>query len=142
MKRASILAFVIFSMLLLPDCRSDYYPELTGFHCGTAVEGDDDVIQRCSRSDEICICSSGSCARRDDTCEETGFRYLERPFVSRDVAARECVPSSEITPRDLDLETDGQECSAADGSTSSTTSGMDMATTVDTEPTRPDASDG
>lgn len=53
----------------------------------------------CDRdTNEVCVCSTGSCASPDRDCLEgdgTGYRYRERPFAA-DGLAGDCVSSEDM----------------------------------------------
>jgi hypothetical protein len=61
-----------------------------GFECGEAF-GDEGAFRECTRSREVCICATNSCARREHGGDCTsGYRYVDTPFARKDVAGR-CV---------------------------------------------------
>lgn len=73
------------------------------FQCGVAVETDDDFIRYCHGQHEVCICETNYCAKPDESCEASGYRYVEPPFGStpEDGEERACVerdPGSWIVP--------------------------------------------
>lgn len=103
-----------------------------GFECGTPASDDPDVITRCDRSQEVCICATRSCAKRvpvpehppsgldagvdaavdPDAICDSGLRYVEKPFAHKDWAGK-CVPP-EHKPNDdvaiLESDERGQAC--------------------------------
>lgn len=71
--------------------------EQRGFECGTPLPTDPDVIRRCDRPNEICVCATRSCAVQEVPRDEaemdcsSGYRYVETPFADPD-RAKQCVP--------------------------------------------------
>ncbi len=97
---ASLLALAVMGV---DGCQGD------GFDCGRPV-GDSDVVRRCDRSLEICVCATNSCAKRVSTPPESdggvdagtgsggcesGYAYVETPFAKREIAGK-CVPPSDL----------------------------------------------
>lgn len=50
------------------------------FQCGVPLESDEDIIRYCAGVHEVCICETNYCATRDESCAQSGYRYLEPPF--------------------------------------------------------------
>jgi hypothetical protein len=65
-------------------------PSGTGFLCGVGLDEDPDVIRRCDRPHEVCVCATNSCARRVEVTEEctSGLMYVDVPFAADDLPGK------------------------------------------------------
>jgi hypothetical protein len=89
-RSAQVLCAVVLGSLC--GCESG-----TEFRCGTLAE--QDVVTRCDRRHEVCVCATGGCAAADPGCESR-LRYVDAPF-SGEAAAKTCVATaSAITAMD------------------------------------------
>lgn len=69
-----------------------------GFQCGTPLVSDPDATYACERPEEVCVCSTRSCAKKEvaasdakDSCLN-GLRYVpEADFLADDDLAGKCV---------------------------------------------------
>lgn len=83
-----------------------------GFECGAPAPDDPEVIRRCDRPQEICVCVTRACARPaplvgDAGCA-SGYIYTEAPFADPSFADQ-CVPK-EIVGYHISSEQVGQAC--------------------------------
>jgi hypothetical protein len=107
-----------------------------GFECGRVIDGTS-TVRRCDRALEICVCSTGSCAKKvgpaakevreadggsggapdanasaepTEGCE-TGYRYVDAPFARAHLAG-ECVSKNDmdLTPIVPSEEAPGPAC--------------------------------
>lgn len=62
-----------------------------GFQCGTEFD-DKGSFRECTRSKEVCICATNSCAVRIDSNDECAshYKYVEAPFADPEFAGK-CV---------------------------------------------------
>ena len=83
-------------LLLLPFLCTGCYGD--GFLCGQPLTSDPNIIRKCDRPHEVCICSTNKCARRVEMgiCSSL-FEYTDPPFgppISNDSTSR-CVTAEE-----------------------------------------------
>lgn len=99
------------------------------FQCGVPLDGDSSVTRACDGPNEVCICWTHACARRQSPDHvkgeanycESGFRYLDAPF------------GPPKAPKPIDV-TGGETTSSTTetGSTTSTASSMESTTSTTT----------
>jgi hypothetical protein len=121
------LCITVIAATTAVGCKQD------SFECGTPSSSDPDVITRCDRALEICVCATRSCAKKEplppdsepdagdmdggagpSPCD-SGFRYVDVPFANGTWAG-ECVPSSHVRTDNDFLESGerGQACDPAE----------------------------
>lgn len=121
----------------LAGCAND------GFTCGEPSSPGSDTIRKCSGTGELCICATGSCARKEhappaeqtggagaadppdhgDSCAEQRkkgacdppYRYLSEPFAARQWAC-ECVPASHLEEQVVKAGAENARCGGTGGS--------------------------
>ena len=70
------------------------------YECGTLLN-DSTEVHQCDRNHEVCICGTRSCAFELGSTKvcPSGFQYSDKPFVSDDQFAKQCVPVELIDQR-------------------------------------------
>lgn len=93
MSMRSLLALLSpVTLLLLSACPTQ------GFECGTPLASDPDGTHTCERPEEVCVCATRSCAKKEvaasdaeDPCPN-GLRYVkEKDYLADDLLENRCV---------------------------------------------------
>ena len=81
------------------------------YECGTPVEGSTE-IHECTRTGEVCICATHSCAKVADTKQcASGYEYVDSPFVQDEKIEGKCVPV-EIVGHRIEATSTVKKCDA------------------------------
>jgi len=109
---AAVVSITAFVGLWIHGCQNDRRL----FECGAPLDGNSSVTRACDGPNEVCICWTHACARRQSPDHvkgeahycESGFRYLDPPF------------GPPKTPKPIDVS--GGETTSSTTDTGSTTS--------------------
>ncbi len=126
MRELNLRSTIVLAGLALGLVGSQVSCERQGFECGTPVDLENEIIQRCTRPDEICICATHSCAVAVPSSVAQGeegdsrYRYVASPFAAPNLAGEWVAAEDAPEPG---METDGSQCASAVGGADTGTAG-------------------